>query len=569
MEYYIRKFAALISQAVSDHYALSLDPTQMTIERPPRSELGDLACPLFVLSRTLRKNPREISAVLLPVLEKEYEKATCVGPYVNVWLDRHSVADRLLGDITEQGSRYGHNELLKGERVLIEFSSPNTNKPLHLGHLRNNSIGESVSRILTASSAEVQKRNLINDRGVHICKAMLAYAEMGEDRDPVQEGRKPDHFVGDYYVAFARWKDPNKEEKAQKTLQDWEQGDESVLALWKKMRDWALTGMNATYDRTGVHFDRYDFESDTYVVGREEVLRGLSEGIFFEKEDGSIWVDLNDCDLDEKVLLRADKTALYVTQDIGTALYRIGQFPFDRMLYVVASEQVYHFRVLFQVLDKLGHEWARKLEHVSYGMVSLPEGRMKSREGTVVDADQLIDELSQLAAEEISQKDRVKDNVMDVAQKIAIAALNYFLLKPHPSKDISFDPRASVSFAGETGPYLQYTLARIASMEAKKIDRGIAPDLRHLTGDDEWELLKSLSEFPRIVETAAKQLNPSIIANYLFALAKSFSNYYHKYPIIVSDDYVQAESRFVLAQAIRLVLENGMQLLAIPVVYMM
>ncbi|NBF40396.1 MAG: arginine--tRNA ligase, partial [Spirochaetes bacterium] len=437
--------------------------------------------------------------------------------------------------------------------------------------LRNDAIGESVARIVEASGAEVRKVNLVNDRGIHICKSMLAYREFGNGETPESTGEKPDKFVGDFYVRFANWaqSDPSAEERAREMLQQWEKGEPDTLELWKTMNDWAVRGIQQTYRRTGVSFDDIYYESRTYGAGREEVLKGLERGVFYSDEKGTVWVDLEDIDLDKKVLLRGDGTSLYLTQDIGTAIRRHADWPFDRLVYVVASEQRYHFTVLFHVLERLGFEWAKNLFHLAYGMVNLPEGKMKSREGTVVDADDLIDQLAELAKVEIREKER-ESEVEDIdatAEAIALGALHYYLLAVNPMKDIVFDPAKSLSFNGNTGPYLQYTGARIRSIvrKAKTAVPGAADvDASVLASQDEWELVKLLGEFPSRVEEASREYNPSHVTAYLFELAKTFSKYYHEYPILAAPTPAARDARLLLAISTAQVLKNGFRLINIP-----
>ncbi|MDR0876807.1 MAG: arginine--tRNA ligase, partial [Treponema sp.] len=475
-------------------------------------------------------------------------------------------------------------------------------KPLHLGHLRNDVLGESVSRILKAAGADVRKVCIINDRGIHICKSMFAYKEYGEGKTPESENIKSDHFVGDWYVRFnkifteevdglVKTKGLEKKEAeagapaiiaAQDLLRKWEAGDPETVVLWKTMNGWAVDGMKQTYERTGVSFDQYYFESQTYLLGKDEILKGLEKGIFYREADGSVQVDLTAEKLDKKVLLRKDGTSIYITQDIGTAIFRHKDWPFDRLVFVVGSEQQYHFKVLFTILDKLGFDWAKNLYHLSYGMVNLPEGKMKSREGTVVDADDLIDSLRDLALEEIRSKDREEavGEAPEVAEKIALGALHYYLLQASPAKDMLFDPKESLSFNGNTGPYLQYMGARISALLRKK--NGVSHltgdaewDLdgawhlfsngaRHLTGDAEWDLLKTLANYPDAISDAAAGLDPSVLAAYLYELSRAFSRFYHDCPILNAGDPALAEARLALSRGVLRVLQDALGLICIP-----
>ncbi|MBA7648299.1 Arginine--tRNA ligase [subsurface metagenome] len=470
---------------------------------------------------------------------------------------------------------YGQNVELQQKRIVVEFSCPNTNKPLHLGHLRNDAVGMSIAQILAASGAEVRRVNLINDRGIHICKSMLAYQKFGQQITPELAGLKGDHLVGDFYVRFDKWAKtfPGAEEEARQMLKNWEEGDPELKELWKRLNNWTTSGIEETYRKTGVDFDQVYFESDTYLLGRQEVLKGLKKGIFYREGDGSVWVDLTERQLDKKVLLRSDGTSLYLTQDIGTALQRYKDWPFDQMIYVVAAEQKYHFKVLFQVLELLGFDWADSLHHLAYGMVNLPEGKMKSREGTVVDADPLLAELENLAKEEIRERGRVSeiDNLDETAEKIALGALNYYLLQASPYKDMIFDPRESISFSGNTGPYLQYTGARIISLLRKFEQRRqqqfqdgkMRPEL--LEGADDWEIIKLLASFPETVLLSASGLNPALISGYLFDLSKSFSHYYQEHPVLHNQDSDLVVSRISLARAVLRVLQNGCRLIGVPI----
>ncbi|MDR2952085.1 MAG: arginine--tRNA ligase, partial [Treponema sp.] len=468
---------------------------EISAETPPDPGMGDIGMPMFSFAKTLRKGPAQIAQMAAERLAAEGADAWAQGPYLNVKLDRPAVARAALEEVFKGAEKeegvfpFGRPGTLAGEKVMVEFSSPNTNKPLHLGHLRNDVIGESVSRILAACGAEVCKVCIINDRGIHICKSMLAYKERGGGKTPESEGMKGDHFVGEWYVDFNKALKKETEEipleagekeearqaktavmkKAQDLLRKWETGDSGTVALWKKMNAWAIEGMKETYKRTGVSFDKYYFESETWMLGKEEVLKGLEKKVFYRKEDGAAAADLSAEKLDEKILLRGDGTSIYITQDLGLAVSRHNDWPFDRLIYVVGSEQQYHFKALFVLLDKLGHPWAKKLRHLSYGMVNLPEGKMKSREGTVVDADDLIDSLRDMALAEIRAKEREEEvgDAAEVAEKIALGALHYYLLQPSPAKDMLFDPKESLSFTGNTGPYLQYMGARISSMLRK------------------------------------------------------------------------------------------------------
>ncbi len=471
--------------------------------------------------------------------------------------------------IRKEGDAYGHNRTLGGKRIVVEFSCPNTNKPLHLGHLRNDSIGESISAILKANGAEVRKVNLINNRGVHICKSMLAYQKFGNGETPESTGKKGDHFVGDYYVLYNRKaeEDPSLEGQAQAMLKAWEDGDEEVVALWEKMNRWTLEGLSQSYERMRVSFDHYYYESETYRYGRDEVLKGVEQGVFYREADNSVWVDLEAIGLDKKVLLRSDGTSLYMTQDLGTAIRRYEDWFFDSMIYVVASEQQYHFKVLFHALGLLGYPWAKDLHHLSYGMVNLPDGKMKSREGKVVDGDDLVEELTLLAKEEIIAKEREElvGDLEETSLSIALGALNYYLLQVSPTKDMIFNPAESISFNGNTGPYLQYMGARISSMLAKYEQEIPASfDASVLTLEDERSLIRQLALFGEVVERAAEGYDPSQITAYLYELSRTFSRWYHDNPVLKASTPALVEARVVLSSNVLQVLKNAFALVGIP-----
>ena len=556
--------------------AAGVKEVSLILQRPPKPELGDLAVPMFPFAKMFRAAPPLLAAEIAEFAGEDAEAASwgtaqADGPYVNIRVNLARVTESLFADIRSREGSYGSSESLAGNRVMIEFSCPNTNKPLHLGHLRNDSIGASVARILKANGAEVRKVNLINDRGVHICKSMLAYLKFGQGRSPESEGVKSDHFVGDYYVKFSQWarENPAAEQEVQEMLRNWEQGDEATVELWKLMNHWAIEGIESTYDKTDIFFDQVYYESSTYAKGREEVLKGLQSGIFHRDDEGTVWVDLEHIKLGKKVLLRKDGTSLYVTQDIGTAVQRYEDWPFDRLIYVVGSEQQYHFTVLFHILSQLGYSWADQLYHLSYGMVNLPEGKMKSREGTVVDADDLIDELERMAKQEIVEKGREHevDDLDNTAEAVALGALNYYLLQVTPAKDMVFNPKESLSFTGNTGPYLQYMGARISSMLRKYEAEGLsgpAADGSLLTLQVERELIKMLAGYPDAVVQAGAELNPSVIAAYLYDLTRVFSRFYHDVPVLRAETPQLASSRIELCRAMRSVLMHACRLLGIP-----
>ena len=565
---------------------------QVVVEIPPNPEMGDLGFPMFSFAKLLRKGPPQIAQMLAA----ELSGTEALGPYLNVRLDRGETARGILGDLLPDGqgnSTWGRPGTLNGKKIMVELSSPNTNKPLHLGHLRNDALGESISRILAACGAELRKVCIINDRGIHICKSMLAYKEQGEGKTPESERVKSDRFVGDWYVKFSKGLKEEVEAleknglskkeaevkaplmlRAQEMLRQWEAGDSETVELWKKMNAWAVDGMKQTYVRTGVSFDKYYYESETWLLGKDEVLKGLEQGIFYREEDGAVAVDLSAEKLDKKILLRSDGTSIYITQDFGTAIHRHKDWPFDQMIYVVGSEQQYHFKVLFTLLDKLGYPWARNLYHLSYGMVNLPEGKMKSREGTVVDADDLIDSLREMALAEIREKDR-EEAVGDpeaAAEKVALGALHYFLLHVSATKDMLFDPKESLSFNGNTGPYLQYMGARISSLLRKAQEREAAgpegsagePRFELLSTDAEWELAKTLGAYNDSIAAAAASMDPSLLTGYIYDLAKAFSRFYHDCPVLAAEDPDLVQARLALCRAVLLILRDALNLVCIP-----
>jgi arginyl-tRNA synthetase len=542
--------------------------------KPPKADMGDIAFPLFPFSKDFRMGPPQLAGEVAGRLGKtSLGIAKAVGPYVNIFLERDQIISDTLEKVLSSEGTWGNNDSLKGRKIMIEFSSPNTNKPLHLGHLRNDALGESTARILKANGADVQKVILVNDRGVHICKSMLAYDKFGQGETPESSGIKGDRLVGDYYVKFAQWakEESTAEDQAQEMLQKWEAGDKDVWALWEKMNKWTLDGIGETYKKTNISFDKYYYESQLYKLGKENILKGLEQGVFYRDEDGSTRVDMSEIGLDTKVLLRSDGTSVYITQDIGTAISRQSDWPFDQLIFVVGNEQDYHFQVLFHVLKKLGYKWAEDLYHLSYGMVNLPEGKMKSREGTVVDADDLLRNLSDLAFEEIRSKGREEEveDAKATADAVSLAALHYYLMQVTPKKDMIFNPKDSLSFTGNTGPYLQYMAARICSMERKahgmdwerttsKVDGAL------LTADEEWELVNILANFPHVVEQAGQDHNPSLISAALYNAAKVFSRYYHDNPILNNENKELAKARLQLSLAVLEMLKKGFDLINIP-----
>lgn len=585
--------------------APDVQETDLRIENPPKPEMGDIGAPMFMFAKSFRMAPPAIAQgtaqIIIDAARENRElggqnpaalgEFAAVGPYVNVKLNKANAAADILKQISAQGEGYGSfgtdgKKYLEGRRVMVEYSSPNTNKPLHLGHMRNDALGESVSRILKKAGAEVFRVNIINNRGVHICKSMLAYKLFHEAKGdtPQSLGIKGDHFVGQCYVEFDKYakEHPEAVTQAEEMLVEWEKGNDGddLHKLWKMMNGWTIDGIKQTYDRTGVGFEKLYFESDTYLKGREEILKGLEKGIFFKAPDGSVRIDVTDIvgkgkdgEDHTKVLLRKDGTSVYITQDIGTAIFRHNDWAFNQMVYVVASEQSYHFKILFHILKKLGYDWADKLYHLSYGLVNLPSGRMKSREGTVVDADDLIDSLHAQALKAINERgrDEAVGNPDDVAEKVALAALHYYLLQITPVKDMLYNPEESLSFNGNTGPYLQYMGARISSILRKASEKGLEPssdenDLALLTHESEWALIKELGKFPSVVAKAADDLDPSQVALYLYDVCKSFSAFYRDCPILSLDEQNKtlARARLELCRCTLLVLKDAMSLVLVP-----
>ena len=597
------EFKEIVAKAVNEFIkqkgieAEEVKADSIVVQNAPNPEMGDLGSPMFAFAKSLRMAPPQIAAGVAEIAASDCSlgKVLAVGPYVNIKLDKANAAGPILAAVKAQGESYGSfnqsgKKPLEGRKVMIEFSSPNTNKPLHLGHIRNDALGESVSRILKAAGADVYKVHLINNRGVHICKSMLAYKMFHEAKGETPEtlGMKGDHFVGQCYVEFDKYlkgeKDkpetahPEANQMAEDMLIKWEAGDPEVHKLWEMMNKWTFDGVKETYQRTGISFDKYYFESETYLKGKDEILKGLEKGVFFKAEDGSVRIDVTDVvgkgkdeDNHEKVLLRKDGTSVYITQDIGTAISRHSDWAFNQLVYVVASEQNYHFKILFHILKKLGFDWADKLFHLSYGLVNLPSGRMKSREGTVVDADDLVDSLHADALAAIKERGR-DDQVGDadeVAEKVALGALHYYMLQATPIKDMLFNPAESLSFNGNTGPYLQYMGARINSILGKAGEAGIKSDssdeaVAMLTAPDEWELIKLLGDYPVVIEKAAENLDPSGVAAYVYETAKAFSKFYQTCSIVNAGDAKLAGARLYLAECTLQVIKNAMNLVLVP-----
>lgn len=559
--------------------------------QPTKKEFeGDYTIVVFPLAKVAGKAPDAIAAEIGDELVAEglAVRYNVVKGFLNLVVDRGYFV-RLLNEI-DSHRQYGFvkaNE--KSPLMMIEFSSPNTNKPLHLGHIRNNLLGDSISRIQEANGWRVVKTNIVNDRGIHICKSMLAWKMFGNGETPQSSGIKGDHLVGKYYVRFNEEYRKQVEEltaqgvakeeaertapimrQAQAMLKRWEEGDGEVIDLWYMMNNWVYEGFDATYRSLGISFDKIYYESQTYIVGKKEVLRGLDEGVFYQKEDGSVWADLTADGLDEKLLLRADGTSVYMTQDIGTAKLRYEDYDIDKMVYVVGNEQNYHFQVLAILLHRLGFRWGQELVHFSYGMVELPEGKMKSREGTVVDADDLIAEMTDEAYNITKELGKIAEMTPDEARQtariIGLGALKYFILKVAPVKNMVFDPRESIDFNGNSAPFIQYTNARINSILRKAADDGIILETVCDTvaiSDSEKYIIQYLSSFAEVLGEASRTFSPALIANYCYDLAKEFSRFYHDCPILREENADVRNLRLVLCRTISKVLVNAMSLLGI------
>lgn len=580
----------IISQGVADAlhalYGADIEASAIEPQATKKEFEGDLTVVTFPFLRQSHKSPEataeEIGKWLVENVEA-VEKYNVVKGFLNISIDpRHWLAQ--LKNIAADDN-YGIKEATdQSDLVMVEYSSPNTNKPLHLGHVRNNLLGYSLSLILKANGHKVVKTNIVNDRGIHICKSMIAWQRWGNGVTPESCGKKGDHLIGDFYVAFDKhYKDEVKELVAQgmsedeakersplmqdtrEMLRKWEQGDPEVRALWKRMNEWVYAGFDETYKRLGVDFDKIYYESDTYLEGKDLVLKGIEDGIMYRKEDGSVWADLTDDGLDHKLLLRTDGTSVYMTQDIGTAKLRYQDFPIDKMIYVVGNEQNYHFQVLSLLLDKLGFKWGKDLTHFSYGMVELPEGKMKSREGTVVDADDLMDTMIQSATE--TSADRFKDmdasEAAEIARMVGLGALKYFLLKVDPKKNMLFNPKESIDFNGNTGPFLQYTYARIKSVLRRSGETDLTAPVDCTPNEKEVALISKVAEFPAVVEEAGRMYSPSLIANYAYALAKEYNQFYHDYSILKEENEDARRLRLLLSAVVARTLKTATGLLGI------
>jgi arginyl-tRNA synthetase len=539
--------------------------TDIELTIPPDPLMGDYAFPCFALAKEKKKNPAEIAQEIAKSIEPTplIRKIEVKGPYVNFFVDKKKLAEQTLKDIAKQKDSYG-STITKKEKIMVEYPSPNTNKPLHLGHVRNMLLGKSVATILSFQGKKVIQANMNNDRGVHICKSMLAYKKFGDNQQP---NKKTDHFVGDYYVLYNQKEkeDPSLEEQTKEMLKKWEEGDKEVIALWKLMNRWALDGFNETYQRLGINFDKVYYESEYYDKGKDIVTNALKKGVFRKEDNNAIGVELKKYGLPDKVLLRADGTSIYMTQDLHLAVEKFKEFKLDKSIYVVGSEQNMHFKQLFKILELLGYKWAEKCYHLSYGMVYLPHGRMKSREGQTVDADELIDEMMLIAESEITKRhdDLSHTEIKKRSKQIGLGALRFFILKMDPAKDMTYNTEESISFEGETGPYVQYAHARISSIlkkHGKLIKEKV--DFSLLNTDQEEQIVKFLSQFPAVVLDAELHLKPSLIARYLSDLSQKFNEFYHAHQILNEKDELR-DARLFLIICIQQVLKNGLALLNI------
>lgn len=583
-----------VAQAVSVLYQFETEPAQIQLQKTKKEFEGDVTVVVFPFVKAARKSPEGAGQEIGEYLVQNSHVISAfnvIKGFLNLsinrtyWIDllNNISADEKFGTVVSDDN---------SPLMMIEYSSPNTNKPLHLGHIRNNLLGFSISEIQKANGWQVVKTNIVNDRGIHICKSMLAWKLFGNGETPESTGMKGDHLVGKYYVVFDKAykaeikelmeKGMTEEEakknaplmlEAQKMLLAWEQNDAEVRQLWETMNGWVYAGFDETYRELGVNFDKIYYESDTYLTGKSEVERGEAEGSFYRREDNSVWADLTSDGLDEKLLLRADGTSVYMTQDIGTAKLRYNDYKIDKMVYVVGNEQNYHFQVLSLLLDRLGYEWGKSLVHFSYGMVELPEGKMKSREGTVVDADDLMAEMIETAREtsqELGKLDNCsEEEIREIARMVGLGALKYFILKVDPRKNMTFNPKESIDFNGNTGPFIQYTHARIKSVLRKAADQGInfgtEIDNTLEISEKESYLIQLLSGFPAVVRQAGEEFSPALIANYTYDLVKEYNQFYHDFSILREENETLKIFRLNLSEAIAKVIKTAMGLLGIEV----
>lgn len=591
---------AAVVKAVETLYGATVDAAQIQLQKTKREFEGSLTLVVFPLLRVSRKKPEDTASDIGAYLKENCHAVAdynVIKGFLNLTVSHESWLE-MLENINADESYGIHKPDENSPLWMIEYSSPNTNKPLHLGHLRNILLGWALANIEEACGKQVVKTNIVNDRGIHICKSMLAWLKYGNGETPQSSGKKGDHLIGDYYVLFDKYyrqqvkeltekytaEGMNEEEARKQAEQDaplmreahemlvkWEQGDNEVRTLWRKMNEWVYAGFNETYRTMGVGFDKIYYESDTYLVGKSLVEDGLDKGIFFRKDDGSVWADLRNEGLDEKLLIRADGTSVYMTQDIGTAKLRYQDFPIKKMIYVVGNEQDYHFKVLSILLDRLGFEWGKSLVHFSYGMVTLPNGKMKSREGTVVDADDLMEEMV-LTARQTSEElgkfaDIPEDEKAETARIVGMGALKYFLLKVDARKNMLFNPEESIDFNGNTGPFIQYTYARIRSVLRKANAQGLDINSPVPAGtevnDKEAALIQLLADFDATVRQAGEDMSPSIIANYCYDLVKEYNQFYHDYSILREENEGKKRLRLVLSANVAKIVRSGMNLLGI------
>lgn len=577
--------------AIKSVYNFVPDSALIQIQNTRKDLEGDITLVVFPLLRITKKTAEETGEEIGKYLIQNVDKVqsfNVIKGFLNLVISNDYWLENLLSAFNDKN--YGITLTQSNSKtIMVEYSSPNTNKPLHLGHIRNNLLGFSVSEILKANGNNVIKTNIVNDRGIHICKSMYAWSKWGEGKTPENSGIKGDHLVGEFYVEFDKHykaevaelieKGYSKEEAesnapsmlaARDLLIKWESNDTETVTLWKTMNSWVYDGFDITYKKLGVDFDKIYYESETYLVGKDEVLRGVREKLFFQKEDGSVWADLTNEGLDQKILLRSDGTSVYITQDIGTAKLRYIDFQIDKMVYVVGNEQNYHFEILAILLDKLGFKWGKDLFHFSYGMVELPSGKMKSREGTVVDADDLIEEMIQVARDMSAELGKLeslsKEDAENTFRMIALGALKYYILKVDPKKNMMFNPSESIDFNGNTGPFIQYTYARIKSVLRKAHEKGIDYN-NSLHVDDlsvkEKDLLKRISLFPDIVKEAGENYSPAVVANYCYELVKEYNQFYHEHSILSETEINQRNFRLILSSTVAEITKKAMNLLGI------
>jgi len=588
------KLTGSITEAIQSLYGQEVPIALIQLQKTKKEFEGHLTLVVFPFLKISKKKPEQTAQEIGEYLVA-HQPAVAAFNVIKGFLNLTIASSEWIGmlnDINQQ-PLFGYQPVTdKSPLVMIEYSSPNTNKPLHLGHVRNNLLGASLANIMQANGNKVVKTNIVNDRGIHICKSMLAWLKWGNGETPESAGKKGDHLIGDYYVAFDKHykaeieelmqKGMSKEEaeanaplikEAHEMLVKWEAGDPEVRALWEKMNSWVYAGFDETYKRMGVSFDKIYYESNTYIDGKKKVLEGLKKGLFYQKEDGSVWADLTSEGLDHKLLLRSDGTSVYMTQDIGTAQQRFNDYPIDQMIYVVGNEQNYHFQVLSILLDKLGFKWGKDLIHFSYGMVELPNGKMKSREGTVVDADDLMDEMvatAQETSQELGKLDGLTtEEAAEIARIVGMGALKYFILKVDARKNMTFNPQESIDFNGNTGPFIQYTYARIRSVLRKAEEAGlqIPADLKMdiQLNEKEESLIQHLADFPAIIAEAAKGYSPSDIANYTYDLVKEFNQFYHDFSILREENEQLKLFRLALSANVAKVIRLAMSLLGIEV----